>query len=411
MIHIIGIGYRDIDNTAVEIINASEHIVTSQRLYERFRTYEIFPYCEDKILVINSVLETINYLKENKNKLTVLLASGDPLFHGIGRIVINEIGKEFIKLHPDLSSIQVAFSRIKETWDDAFLMSLHGNFLATKHKSFVIEDLPHILANHYKVAILTDSINNPHAIADVLLKANLSDVTMYVCQRLGYDDEEVLCEDITEISNYSFKEPNVVIVLNKNKSPNDNNISTFSITEDEIAHKEGLITKDEVRAIILHKLELPFEGVFWDIGAGSGAVSIDIAIKYPKIRVYAIEKNNEQWEFIENNIKKFKTKNITLIKKSAPQGLSNLPSPDRVFIGGSDGYLRDILALVIKKSSKTLKIVLTATMIETMNEAIRHLNQLDFKTECTQISLSRLTPISKGNYFKALNPVFIIRAY
>jgi len=413
LIHIIGIGYKDIGQKALDICICSDAIITSHRLYERFKVYDFYKTVNDKIIVINNVNQTLQYLDNNKDKLIVLLASGDALFHGIAKRVIKEVGKEFVTIHPELSAIQVAFARIKESWDDAFLMSLHGGLINGKHRAYVVEDVPNILDANQKVAILTDNINNPVTIAKALLKSNHHDATMYVCQRLGYEDEEITIDTPSGISQTSFKEPNVVIIKKSediNSNPKSNK-SNLYVTEAGLLHKEGMITKDEIRGVIIHKLELPQDGIFWDIGAGSGAVSIDIAIRYPKLRIYAIEQDITQCRYVIENIKKYEVTNITIMNMKAPEGLRQLPSPDRVFIGGSGGQLKNILEIINEKGSESLITIVSATMIETLNEALQYFQQLDFKTDCSQINIARLVNISRGHYFKALNPVLIIKAY
>ncbi len=119
----------------------------------------------------------------------------------------------------------------------------------------------------------------------------------------------------------------------------------FGLTEDSIQHSRGLITKNEVRAATLHQLQLPRKGVFWDIGAGSGSLSIEAARANPHLTVYAIEHKEEELENIKNNIVKFGCYNIVPIFGRAPEALVALPDPDRVFIGGSSGSLPDIVAL------------------------------------------------------------------
>jgi len=130
-LYVIGIGYKPLDKKAMEIILNSTVILTSNRLFEVFmQGYEEFEYVKDKIKVINYVDETIKFIHSSlvtrHSSLVTLLASGDPAFFGIGRRAVREFGKEMVEILPDLSSIQIAFSRIKEPWDDAFLMSLHG---------------------------------------------------------------------------------------------------------------------------------------------------------------------------------------------------------------------------------------------------------------------------------------------
>ena len=129
-LYVIGIGYKPLDKRAREIIAGSQIILASKRLFEVFKGYEEYEAVKDKIQVINNVDETMKFIHSSlitrHSSLITLLASGDPTFFGIGRRAVREFGKDAVEIIPDLSSIQIAFSRIKESWDDAFLMSLHG---------------------------------------------------------------------------------------------------------------------------------------------------------------------------------------------------------------------------------------------------------------------------------------------
>lgn len=223
-IYVIGIGYKPLDKKEREIILKSPFILSSSRLFEVFRRYEEFEKIKERVLVIDAVDETINFIKSKMSKqgesglIITVLASGDPLFFGIGRRLLNEFGRNVVEITPDLSSIQVAFSRIKEPWDDAFLMSLHRGPDPQRRRRLKHEigDIPVLLERHRKVAILTDRENNPAEIAKVLISSpitrNLSPI-MFVCERLGYPDERVI-EGIPEaIAGMSFSSPNVVIIL------------------------------------------------------------------------------------------------------------------------------------------------------------------------------------------------------
>lgn len=412
MIHIVGIGYKPLTHNAVEALNNALYIVTSPRLEEVFRGYAQYESVQGRIKVIVSIEETLAFLKAHVAEPVALLASGDCLFHGIGRRVIDTCGADNVSIYPELSSIQVACSRIKVPWDDALLISLHGGLISGKHSSYVIEDLPHLLKRHHKIAILTDSKNNPQSIAGVLREcAFRNEITVHVCQRLGYVDEETISGTVDEIAVKVFREPNVVIILRK-QGARQNGYSAdvaFGLSESEINHREGLISKDEVRAVALHRLRLPKEGIMWDIGAGSGSVSIEAANMFTGLRVYAIEKDPEQCRIIRTNIERFGLKNVTLIEGNAPEALLTLPSPQRVFIGGSSRRLAEILTVVNEQANGELVIVITASMLETLQEGLDLLGGYGFQTDCSQLNVSRLSPLARGNSFKPLNPVFILR--
>ena len=173
-IHVIGIGYKPLDKGAREVILNSSVILASNRLFEVFQGYKEYEKVKDKVKVINNVDETIKFIHSSlvtrHSSLITLLASGDPLFFGIGRRAVREFGKDIVKILPDLSSIQMAFAKIREPWDDAFLMSLHGGPDPEKRRRlpYEITDIPSLLQRYHKIAILTDKENNPAKIARFL---------------------------------------------------------------------------------------------------------------------------------------------------------------------------------------------------------------------------------------------------
>jgi precorrin-6Y C5,15-methyltransferase (decarboxylating) len=414
-VYVIGIGYKPLDKRARGIVLNAEIILASKRLQEVFERYDEYTAVKNKVLVHKNVNETIDYIKsqiQNPQSQIVLLASGDPLFSGIGRRVAGELGKDAVEILPDISSIQAAFASVKESWDDAFLMSLHGGPDPEKRRRlpYEITDIPSLLQRHNKIAILTDKENNPAAIAKELLKPStmsyqLSAIKIHVCERLGYDEERIVSGAPDEIASQSFKDPNVVIIqwaVSRQASA-----VRFGLTEDEIAHSRGLITKDEARAAAIHKLRLPEKGVLWDIGAGSGSVSIEAALLYPELKIFAVEKNEEQIKNINSNISNFGIANIEAIKGEAPHVLKGLPSPDRVFIGGSGGRLEEIVNII--SQTKAEIVVINSATIETLNSAVSFLERAGFKIEASQVSVSRMKNIGEGKFFSALNPVFIIK--
>ncbi|MEK6580986.1 MAG: precorrin-6y C5,15-methyltransferase (decarboxylating) subunit CbiE [Nitrospirota bacterium] len=444
-LYVIGIGYKPLDKKAREIILNSKIILASKRLSEVFRGYEEYEAVKDKVKVINNVDETIAFIRAYVQDTPpnphlggiVLLASGDPMFFGIGRRAVKELGKDMVEVLPDLSSIQVAFARIKEAWDDAFLMSLHGGPDPGKRRRlpYEINDIPALLQRHNKIAILTDKENNPSTIANVIARSpdiigtttqskdeiatpsvRNDSIKMHVCERLGYKDEKVTEGTPEEIAGMEFSEPNVVIVQNfpqpsalsslASASRPGRQPSAFGLKETEIIHSRGLITKDEVRAVAIHKLRLPLKGVFWDIGAGSGSISVEAARLYPGLKVFAVEKDDEQICNIKENKIRFDANNIEIIKGKAPEALTNLPSPQRVFIGGSGGKLKEIIDLIAKTQASI--VVINAATIETLNEAVQNLEKSGFAVEVSEVFVSRSKAITGKRHMNALNPVFII---
>lgn len=437
-LYVIGIGYKPLEKRAREIILNSSIILASRRLFEVFKGYEEFEEVKDRVKVINNVDETIEFIRAEVQKngsaerkisdfpasalpsfpAIVLLASGDPMFFGIGRRAVREFGKDHVEIIPDLSSIQLAFSRIKEPWDDAFLMTLHGGPDPEKRRRlpYEITDIPSLLQEHDKIVILTDRENNPSKIARVLnssLITHYSSLIMYVCERLGYPDERIIEGTPEEIARMSFNEPNVVIVIRAVEQQTSRAVEKteaeirFGLTENDISHSRGLITKDEVRAIVIHKLRLPQRGIFWDIGAGSGSVSIEVAKFCPELRIFAIERDEEQIKHIEENIERYGAANVEIIKGEAPDVLQDLPFPDRIFIGGSGKRLKEIMEFINNLRWAGI-VVINATTLETFETSFKLLTETDYTVDAVQVQISRLKPLGDKHHLSAQNPVFII---
>jgi precorrin-6Y C5,15-methyltransferase (decarboxylating) len=225
-IYVIGIGYRAFDSKLREVILRADVILASARLFEIFGRYEEFELVRDKIEMINNVDATMNFVKSQISGLkshAVILGSGDPMFCGIGRRTVEEFGKEMVEIFPDLSSVQVAFAKIKEPWDDAFLMSLHPGPDARQRREpkYRREDIPSLLKEHRKIAVLTHMENNPSAIAEEILRSpalshELHLISMYVCEKLGYPDEKITEGTAEDVAAMEFREPNVVIIQMRN---------------------------------------------------------------------------------------------------------------------------------------------------------------------------------------------------
>lgn len=420
---VIGIGYRPFEKRAGQLVLAADVILASSRLFDVFKHYDEYEAVKERIKVISKVPDTISFIQDwfsqselrtphSELRTIVLLASGDPLFFGIGRRMVKEFGKERVEIIPDLSSVQQAFSRIKEPWDDAFFMSLHGGPDIAKRRALPYEviDIPALLQRYGKMGILTDRVNNPAAIANILQSASSnqqSDITMHVCEHLGYPDEKIITGTVDELAGRSFADPNVVI-LQKLEVRRKKEEIPFGLKEDELSHERGLITKDEVRAVTLHKLRLPEKGVFWDVGAGSGAVSLEAARLCPGLRVIAIEKELKRIDAIAENKQRFHGDNIEIVSKAAPEALADLPAPDRVFIGGSGGSLGDIVKLISGVMASGICVINAATL-ETLHEAVANLEAHGFSVDVSEISVSRSKVIAGKRLMSALNPVFIVK--
>lgn len=331
-----------------------------------------------------------------------VLASGDPLFYGIGRRLLAEFPEEIIEISPALSSVQRACALFRIPWDDAFVTSLHGR--TSLH-------LPGLLLGHAKNVILTDANHSPDRIARQILdylqfigEDELKEtIRMMVAEDIGLASEKVFCGTLQEGSTQRFSPLNILCLLMPAAAALPD--YQFGLTEDLLHHSRGLITKNEVRAATLHQLRLPEGGVFWDIGAGSGSLSIEAARANPALTVYAVEQKDEELQNIKNNIVKFRSFNIVPVPGRAPEALNRLPAPDRIFVGGSSGSLAAIIELAAARLPAGGLLVINGVIDKTVQEAPPLMEKFGFSVTTSVIDVTRTEP---GGKAKRFNPITIM---
>lgn len=339
-----------------------------------------------------------------------VLAGGDPLFYGIGRRLLREFPQESVRIYPALSSMQRACALFQISWDDAAITSLHGR---TRNH------IPGLVLNHEKNLLLTDAANSPDKIAGQLLdyleliseRLLPASIKMLVAEDIGLPTEKLFCGTLLEGCRQRFSPLNILSLLipSAPESAPDNSCARypyrFGLSEESIQHSRGLITKNEVRAASLHQLQLPSTGILWDIGAGSGSLSIEAARANPELTVYAIEHKEEELNNIKNNIVKFRCYNIVPVFGRAPQALTDLPAPERVFIGGSSGSLPEIIALLDRRLDPAGRLVINGVIDKTVQQAPQLMLEHGFSVATSVIKVTRTEPDGRKLDF---NPITIM---
>lgn len=369
------------------------------------RLLALFPSLSgQKFVIENNLEEVAQLIKDNLNQQRiVVLASGDPNFYGIASFLMRKLGKNLIEIIPNVSALQLAFARIKESWDDAVLASVHSRPIA---------DIVDLVRSHHKIALFTDDKNSPDKIARLLQEQGIANCRTYICQDLGSEKEKIIATDLYSLKEMRCSPLNVMILIKDDASEKAHSRHYFGIPDEEFQRRGGgLITKMEVRAVSLAKMQLKEDSIVWDIGAGSGAVSIEAAFLARQGKVFAIEKDTEAVVVIKENIEKFGSHNITVIETLAPANLAMLPPPTSVFIGGSGGHLMAILQITANRLKDSGRIVINAATLETLQEAIKGLKANGFISEVTLVNVARSQAILHLTRLEALNPVFIISGW
>ncbi|MCI0528166.1 MAG: precorrin-6y C5,15-methyltransferase (decarboxylating) subunit CbiE, partial [Nitrospira sp.] len=409
-VYIIGMGDdgpKGLSQTTLGIIEKTDLLFGGERHLSFFPNFN-----GEKITIKSNLKEIADLIKRNLGtRKSVVLASGDPNFYGIARYLISKLGKEAFEILPAISSMQLAFARVKESWDDAVLVSVHGRPIQA-----IIEQV----RSSPKIGIFTDDEHAPGEIARILMEHGLNEYQAFVCENLGGEDERVTETSLEELPAMEFSPLNVLILkkTGENQQPGSQSEPRpahtkypFGIPEDEfecMKPRRGLITKTEVRVISLSKMALQKDSVVWDIGAGSGSVSIESALLAPMGRVYAIEKDEEDVAIIHRNLAKFQTLDVRVIHGRAPEALSDLEPPDAIFIGGSGGGMEKILTVCLERLKPGGRLVVNLATIENLSEAYGYFKERKINMDVSQVQVSRGSPILNLTRFEAFNPVFVI---
>ena len=272
-----------------------------------------------------------------------------------------------------------------------------------------------------KIAVLTDPTNTPKAIANLLLALNLpTTYQFWVCENVGSEDERVQKWSIDAVQQEIFAPLNLVVLLRQSKIPHQPldlaNLPLLGIPDNYFLSyddRPGLMTKREVRVLILAELNLQPGQIIWDIGAGTGSVSVEIARFCSDSLVYAIEKTAVGTSLIEENCRRFQVKNVVSIHGNAPEILHHLRPPHRIFIGGNSGKLRNILGVCGIRMLPGGVIVLAFTTLENLQTAVswveeRRKSDRRWSYRLLQVQLSRSIPVANLTRFNPLNPVTIM---
>ncbi len=396
-IFIIGVADPVLSAHQRRLLSDCQVIVGARRLREM--TAGLAARYED-ITPLTEALATLRRALPHGN--VAVLASGDPLFYGIGRRLLAEFPEENIDIFPALSSIQRGCALFRIPWDDATITSLHGRSEA---------HLPGLLLRPGKHLVLTDANSSPNTIAGRLLDylAAIGEtelpatIGMLVAEDLGLATERLFRGTLAEGSRQKFSALNLLCLMIPDL-PEDP-AYRFGLNEEQLHHSRGLITKNEVRAATLHQLRLPASGVLWDIGAGSGSLSIEAARANPGLTVYAVEQKDEELANIKKNIVKFRCFNIVPVAGSAPSALAGLPLPQRVFIGGSGGALPEIVPAVAARLAGGGILVINGVARNTVETAPELLRAQGFTVQTSVIQVTRTGP--EGHTVK-FNPITIM---
>ena len=397
-VYIIGVG---VDGPAGLSQAAREIIERANELWGSERLLAMWPAARQKIVLLGKDLAVALQALAHRlpGRQVVILASGDPGFYGVAANVLKTLPAEEVRVFPQVSCLQAAFARINVHWGEAAFTSAHAR---------PVSEVIGLARRFPKVGILTDPTQSPPWMAAKLLAAGIPECRAVVCENLGQADEKITNTRLVELPQMDFAPLNVLLLIH---DPGWKPAPAFAPRPDSAyRHKRGLITKSDVRAISIARLGICETDVIWDIGAGSGAVSIEMAEIAWRGQVFAIEKDEECLACLRENITHYGVTNVQVIAGEAPQASVGLPPPSVAFIGGSSGKLVEILAQIEESAPPGCRVAANFTLLENLLLAFNWMQARGWEPALSEMQFSYGIPTAGGTRLAPANPVFILSA-
>jgi precorrin-6Y C5,15-methyltransferase (decarboxylating) len=405
-IHIIGVGG---DGVAGLTARARELLTQAEIVFGAEGVLRLLPEVNAERVRIGSDLhEVVERLRSGLGrKRMVIVATGDPLFYGVARYLCDKLGKENFEVLPHVSTMQLAFARVKESWEEAYLTDLSTRSL---------DDVLDRIRTAETVGLFTSEAHNPARIARELLIRGLDYFRAYVCENLGGRDERITQGELAEIQDMHFDPLNVLILKRKPGRPDapraSRKLMRFGNPDDVFAQsrpKTGLITQAEVRAISLAWLDLQPGCVMWDVGAGSGSVALEAAQLVEPGRVCAIEQDAADYHLIVANAETFGIRNVQAVHGMAPAVFQGLPAPDAIFIGGNGGEVARLLEASFAALRPGGRLVLNVGTLEMLGTVYEVLKRLAPPVQVLLVNLARSVEQLEALRFESVNPTFLLK--
>lgn len=396
-IYIVGIGMGNPDTLTVhgkKIIENSQGLVGAGRMLAAFGNVGV------KVHRAIDPLEIYKWIRENRelDRISVLMSGDVGFFSGAKKLttLLQSEGYEVCRI-PGISSIQYLCAAVHTAWEEAKILSLH-------HED---HNIPGIVQLNGKVFVLTGGERSPAKICQTLTDEGLGQVNVHIGQRLSYPDEKIVEGKAEDLAGGDYDSLSVMLIQNSDLVVRP--WETHGLPDQLFIRGKTPMTKQEVRSVAISKLSVAKNDVIYDIGAGTGSVSVELALQAYHGKVYAVEVDGEALGLLGQNREKFKLSNLEIIPGMAPEAIEALPAPDKVFIGGSKGKVFEIIREVRLKNPSAV-IVVDAIALESLSGAIDALNNNGFTNqEIVQISVARSKKVGPYNMMMGQNPVFIIR--
>lgn len=391
-IYIVGIGMNGretLTKQAQEAINAADCLIGANRMLEPFSDIS-----KPKLASWNSA-EIRDYIMSTDFGTYGVLMSGDCGYYSGAQSLLKALPKDVdAELISGISSPVYFCSKLKIPWQDIPTVNLHGE------NSNIVRNA----AMHHRCFFLLGGKCTPRDVCKKLCDYGMSNIKVYIGEMLGYPEERIFTGFARDFSDIETSTMSVLITEN----PTPETFIRTGISDDEFIRGKVPMTKSETRSLVVSKLGIGPSDIVWDIGCGTGSVSVEMALQCYNGTVYSVDLKPEAVELTKQNALKFHCDNIDISYGTAPEITEQFPTPDKVFIGGSGGNLCEIISTVVKRNPNVV-LLLTAVVLETLHHAMDAFSCHSFNVEICQVSITRTKQVSCYTMLSAENPIFIIR--
>lgn len=396
-VYLVGIGMGGdgtLTQKAKDCILKSKVLAGAERMMAPFLEEEVRG--TKQVLVSYKPTEIGDFFRSHikEGELGAVLLSGDVGFSSGARKLMEELQDFQVELVPGITSMVYFCSKLGISWEDVCMASAHG-----KDTNMIQR-----IKRHKLCFFLMDGQKGLHNLCDKLLYYNMEDVVLYVGENLSYEQERIFQGLPGEVKQQTAG--NLLVVVTENKRAKD--WVALSIPDEEFLRSKVPMTKREVRNVSIGKLNLTSDAIVYDIGAGSGSVSVEMALQASDIKVYAIEKNPDALGLLEKNKRKFAADNMEIIAGVAPEVLEELPAPTHVFLGGSGGNMEEIFECIFQKNP-ACRVVINTIALNSLTRLMDILAQnKSYGFEIVQMQNSVAKNVGDYQLMMGQNPIYIV---
>lgn len=396
-VNIVGIGPGNpelLTGAAIKAIKESNILIGDKRMLAAFAEADKKIYDTIKTADIVEIAASANPEKD----VLAVLVSGDVGFFSLAKTISGKLPECECVRYCGISSLVYFAAKLQLSWDDAKIVSMHGRK----------QNLVAAVAENKKVFSLTGGEHTPQMLCAQLCEHGLDDVQVYVGENLSYPEEKITVGTAAEISKQNFPSLSVMMVINEQAAKYQPVV--HGLADELFTRSKVPMTKQEVRSVSMSKLMPKATDKIYDIGAGTGSCSVELALLANKGQVWAFERNPEAVALIHKNKDLFGIENLEVIAGEALENIKNMPAPDCVFVGGSGGDLCEMLNIIYAKNSDC-RVVINAITIETLAEVADYYKKhQDYSLEIVNVCVARSRKLGSYNLMMAQNPVYVMTA-